>query len=306
MKLFSKASGLYLNINKCELFALKDGDITSIDDIRVKDKVNYLGVVITKNQQERCHLNFEPRIKKAQNKFHAWLQRDLSLKGRVLLSKAEGISRLVYAASSLPLDNRTAKSIDQMLLNFLWRNRIHYIRKSVVFNKYKHGGLEFLDFSTLNNVFKMKWLKYFLKNDTSIWNFIPRFVFNQIGGLPFLLVCSYQVNKIPLKLSNYHKQVLLSWKMAYKHNFSPHRYYIWNNGDILHKNKSLFLQNWFDNKVCLVSQLLTSSGHFLSYQDFCAKYAFSVTLKFSKVIKSIPLGAVTVQWSSPFKLYLCC
>lgn len=33
---FSKASGLYLNLNKCELFALKSCDITSINNVVLK------------------------------------------------------------------------------------------------------------------------------------------------------------------------------------------------------------------------------------------------------------------------------
>lgn len=271
--ILSKASGLHLNLNKCELFALKNCDITSIDNIRVKSQINYLGIVITKNQQERCLLNFDPRIKKAKNKFNLWLQRDLSLKGRALLSKAEGISRLVYAASSLAVDSKTLKTIDQILFNFLWKNRTHYIRKSVVLNTCKNGGLNFLDFSTLNCIFKINWLKYFLKNDATMWNFIPKFVFNNIGGLPFLLVCNYQTNKIPLKLSEYHKQALLSWKLAFKHNFSPHRYYIWNNGDILHNRKSVFLQNWVDKNILIVPQLMSPEGHLLGHHEFCEKYS---------------------------------
>lgn len=130
------------------------------------------------------------------------------MKGRVLLSKAEGIARLVYVASSPFLDNITAKKIDQLLFNFLWKNRIHYIRKSVVINSCKNGGLDFLDFSTFNNMFKINWLKHFLKNDSSMWNFIPKYVFNQISGLPFILVCNYKINKIPVKLSDFHEQAL--------------------------------------------------------------------------------------------------
>lgn len=153
-EIFSKASGLCLNLKKCELFALKECAVSSINSIPVKEKVNYLGIVVTKNHQERGDLNFNPMIKKAEGKFNRWLQRDLSLKGCVLLSKVEGISRLIYVASSLYLDNRTTKRIDQMLFKFLWKNRVHYIRKSVVVNSCKNGGLDFLDFSTLNNVFK--------------------------------------------------------------------------------------------------------------------------------------------------------
>ena len=207
-------------------------------------------------------------MKKAESRFNQWLQRDLSLRGRVLLSKAEGISRLIYAASSLALDSKTIKKIDQMLFNFLWKNRIHYIRKSVVINSRKNGGLDFLDFGSLNNVFKINWLKSFFKNDSSLWNFIPKFVFNQIGGLPYLLVCNYQINKIPLKLSEFHKQVLLAWKIIYKHNFSPQKYYLWNNGDILHNKKSLFLRNWFERDIDTVAQLLSSDGLLMSYEEF--------------------------------------
>lgn len=54
INIFSNAWGLCLNLNKCELFAIKSGDITSIDGIPVKEKVNYLGILITKDQHERC------------------------------------------------------------------------------------------------------------------------------------------------------------------------------------------------------------------------------------------------------------
>lgn len=45
INIFSNASGLCLNLNKCELFAIKSCDITSIDGIPVKEKVNYLGIL---------------------------------------------------------------------------------------------------------------------------------------------------------------------------------------------------------------------------------------------------------------------
>jgi len=41
-------------------------------------------------------------------------------------------------------------NIDQILFNFLWKNCVHYIRKSVVLNSLKTGGLDFLDFNKHN------------------------------------------------------------------------------------------------------------------------------------------------------------
>ena len=203
---FSKASGLCLNINKCELLAVKNCDVCSICNITVSDEVKYLGLIITKNQKTRSTLNFTQIIQNTKKKKNQWLQRDLSLKGRVLITKAEGISRLTYAAISLHLDNKISKAVDQMLFNFIWKNRTHYIRKSIVMNNYESGGLNFLDFKTLNNTFKINWAKKFIKNPTSIWNFIPHHIFSRFGGFHFILSCNYNVGKLPVKLSVFHKQ----------------------------------------------------------------------------------------------------
>lgn len=220
-------------LKKCELLAIKDCPANTICNISVKQDVTYLGLLISKDQKSRWSSNFTPIIQKTLKKFNQWLQRDLSLKGRVLITKAEGISRLTYAALSLHLDKKMSKDIDRMLFNFIWKNRTHYIRKTVVMNKYESGGLNVLDFSTLNNTFKINWAKHFLKNPTSIWNFIPYRIFSHFGGFNFILNCNYSVEKVPVKLSSFQKQVLLAWTLIYKHNFSPHKYLIWNNRDIL-------------------------------------------------------------------------
>ncbi len=77
-------------------------------------------------------------------------------------------------------------------------------------NTTENGGLNFLDFTTLNYTFKINWIKQFKKKTTSIWNFIPHCIFSQVGGLHFLLLCNYNISKLPLKLSSFHKQMLLS------------------------------------------------------------------------------------------------
>jgi len=193
INLFSKASGLNLNLSKCELMSIKDCTTPSFYNIPVKSVVTYLGIVVSKDQVNRCTLNFDPVIVKAQRRFNLWLQRDLTLRGRALLAKAEGISRLTYPALSLNVDNKMCRSVDKILFNFIWKNKIHYVKKSVIMNTYDKGGLNFLDFSSLNNTFKINWLRHFLCNPNSIWNFIPNYYFSKLGGLPFLLVCNYNI-----------------------------------------------------------------------------------------------------------------
>lgn len=115
-----------------------------------------------------------------------------------------------------------------------------------------------------------------MKNRESIWNVFPNYIFNSIGGIHFLLKCNFSVDKIPVKLAGYHRQALLAWNLIYKHNFSPHSYCIWNNKDILFKNKSLFYHTWFNEGIIWVKQLINSNGYLLSYTEFLDKFKIPV------------------------------
>ncbi len=146
-------------------------------------------------------------------------------------------------------------------------------------NTYDKGGLNFLDFSTLSYTIKINWLKQFRKNPVSLWNFIPNYVFSQFGGLDFLLLCNYKIDKLPAILSAFHRQVLLAWSLIFKHNFSPHRYFIWNNCNVLYKSKSIFFQSWFDKNILLISQLMNAQGLLFSYKEFLDHFQFPVSPK---------------------------
>jgi len=137
MEKFSMASGLRLNINKCEIISIKDCVKSSICNIPVKSELVHLGITITKDPKKRTLLNFDPIIQRTRKKMNQWLIRDLSLRGRTLLSKAEGLSRLTYPALSLHVDKKHITEIDKLLINFLWKNRTHHVKKSVLTNPYE-------------------------------------------------------------------------------------------------------------------------------------------------------------------------
>ncbi len=104
----SCASGLKLNVSKCEIMPVHDLNNDSIENIPIKSTVKYLGIYITKNLLARQHLNFSSRIVKSKNIIDSRL-RDLTLYGRVILSKAEGLSHFVYPSISLFVENKVSK-----------------------------------------------------------------------------------------------------------------------------------------------------------------------------------------------------
>ncbi len=123
----SCASGLNLNVSKCEIMPVHDLNNDSIENIPIKSTVKYLGIYITKNLLARQHLNFSSRIVKSKNIIDSRL-RDLTLYGRVILSKAEGLSHFVYPSLSLFVENKVAKEIN-IFLKFVWKNKLHKLKR---------------------------------------------------------------------------------------------------------------------------------------------------------------------------------
>lgn len=291
---FSKASGLNLNIKKCEILPLnQNSDVASVCNIPLKSTVKYLGMQITKDQNDLEKLNIWDKVHKCSNFLNNWSQRDLSILGRILLTKTESISRLIYPAYSIGVPNSAIKSINQINFNFIWKRKTHYIRQGNLIKSYEEGGLQAIDFDSLNGTLKINWLRSFVKNPNNVCFFIPEIIFSKLGGINFLLTCDFNVKKLPIHLSSFHQQVLLYWRLIYKHNFSPHNTPIWNCQFITTRYKSLFLQKWFEKGIWSLMHILNDSGNLMSFEEFSAKYSLQTEKKnFVKVIKAIPQNII--------------
>lgn len=286
---FSEASGLTLNRNKCELMAIHDCDLSEAYNIPIKSCVKYLGINITKDAAVSESLNIQSKINQCKSKLCSWLQRDLTVFGRVYLTKMESLARCIYPAYSMAIPEKVIKAINQLNFNFIWKNKIHYIKKSDIVKEYKEGGLNAIDFHCLNAVLKVKWLKSFLTEKDSIWFCLSKGLFNKIGGIEFVLRCDFNADKLPIKLSSFHKQVLLSWKLMYNHNFTPHQTPLWNNRYVLCNRKSVFLQHWMDKGVWSLRHLMDDHGNWLPFENFCALHnILCQRSEFKKILKAIP------------------
>lgn len=287
---FSEASGVMLNTDKCEIMALHDHPAQAICNIKVKTEVKYLGITITKKRETREKENIGKNIEKFKSILNSWLQRDTTIFGRVLLTKMESLSRAVFPASSLEISDRMIQQINRVNFNFIWKNKCHNIRKADTVKSIEDGGLNAIDFAVMNGALKLKWLNSFIRCKDSFWFCIPRAVFSKMGGIDFLLQCDYDICKLPTKLSDFHQQVLLYWKLLFCHNFTPHNTPLWNNRYILCNKKSFFLKTWMEKGVWSITQLIDDTGEFLNYADLCNKFSFNFPIKdYNKVKRSVPI-----------------
>ncbi len=221
-----------------------------------------------------------------------WLMRDLTIFGRIILSKAEGISKLTYPCHSLYISSNNINKANSVIFQFLWRNKTHYLRRSQLAKDYENGGVKALDFEAMVGTFRINWIKACLSQPDSMWFHIPRSLFSKLGGLEFFLKCDFEVGKISVKLSDFHKQILNFWKLFFKHNFSPHRSTLWNNRAILFNRKSMFKKSWFEKGIVFVTDLLDDTGTIIDFISFLNKYDLNCHAEFMKVCKAIPLPLI--------------
>lgn len=122
---FFKASGLIINVSKCEILPLHNLNDKVISNIPVRSSVKYLGFLVTKDVTERQNLNFSSRLKKTKALLNCW-----SVYGRVLLSKTEGLSRSVYHSLSIYVKNFYSKDINYLFYSFIWKNKSQRLKGS--------------------------------------------------------------------------------------------------------------------------------------------------------------------------------
>lgn len=154
---FSKVAGLKLNVDKCEILALRNQQAHSISNIKIKTVVKYLGIVVTRNKELREKENIHKNITKCKTMLNSWLRRDITIFGRVLLLKMESLSRVIHPAFSLKVYDKMVQLINNVNFKFIWKNKCQYIRKADMVKNLEEGGLGAIDFSAMNGALKLKW-----------------------------------------------------------------------------------------------------------------------------------------------------
>ncbi len=123
----------------------------------------------------------------------------------------------------------------------------------------------------------MNWLKLILHSQT-----LCGFTYREPD---LLLKCEFEVNKISIKLSNLHKQVLHFWKMIFTHNFSPHGSTLWNNREITFNKKSVLKNEWYEKGILFVYDVLDCNGNPSDYLTFLENFHCSYS-EFQKIIEA--------------------
>ena len=119
---------------------------------------NMLGVTIANDMRECTTNNFENVITKMQATMDKWMNRQLTIMGRILILNTLCESLFVYKLTVLSdINAAMIQKIDKISTNFLWKGKKARIAKETLKASKSNAGLRMFDISKKQTALKVQW-----------------------------------------------------------------------------------------------------------------------------------------------------
>ena len=120
------------------------------------EQFSLLGVNISLNMQQMIDENYEHKILEMKNTIKQWSTRKLTVFGRITVVKTLVILKITHLLISWPNPpERTLKHINTILFKFVWQNKPDRIKRVILVQDNKKGGLKMLDIINLTTALKL-------------------------------------------------------------------------------------------------------------------------------------------------------
>ncbi|MCE2674445.1 MAG: hypothetical protein LW635_12790, partial [Microcystis sp. 53598_E5] len=171
-KIFSKLSGIELNVDKTEILKMnQNSNIAQFipSNIRIgntviktSESLKICGITFSNNTDIEYQHNILEKISKLEKQIIRWLPRFLSLEGKLTIVKTFGLSQLIYSLQICEIKEVEIKLVERIIFRFLWNKKWlgniapDRIKRNVLKLPYEWGGLGAPDISVLNMALKTK------------------------------------------------------------------------------------------------------------------------------------------------------
>ena len=256
LKEFESISGLKINVEKTEAMWLNPRETKqTIYNIRIKQSVKLLGLIIHHDSDEMEKLNLETKLTEMSNTFKVWRQRNLTIYGRILLAKSLGASKLCHIASVIEISDFYIKRIESCLYAFIWNGKNDKVKRNILISDYEKGGLNMVHFKSVCEKYKLKWIQKCLNPESAGWKSILQYYLTPYGGIDLFLRSTYDVSEL-LFIPNFYRSIFKTWKwFITKLKGTRKNPFIWNNECIKINNATTFKAGTFKCGLWYISDL---------------------------------------------------
>jgi hypothetical protein len=282
---FYLSSGLKLNINKTILVQL-GGERAQVrlSDFLINmglewcvDPFRYLGIYFHHDELLMEYKNYRHRLENMKNLTRIWLQRDLSLKGKITIVKSLAVSQLIFPLYLLNIPKWVIDEANKIIYRFLWNEKMDKVKRTTIQRPISEGGLNMTDLDYSAKTLKIKWIFRLLDNEGAKWANIPLMYFHNLNLRSFCQT-NYCETYIPSRLPWFYKQCLIALSEIKPHNILTINQVLnenlWYNKEITSKREPYLYMNWLIKGILKVGDILDANNEFLSSDALKAKYNF--------------------------------
>jgi hypothetical protein len=305
LNIFEEYAGLKLNKTKTEAMWLgKNINNTNTEVLGLKwvKKVHSLGIFFSYDTDYVIQKNFTDKAKDFKRVLDMWLQRDLSLIGKILILKSLAFSKIIYQSGVMTVPPKFINQITSIAYDFIWNYKPDKIRRKTLISEYEKGGLKMLDIKEFLKAQKAMWVKRLLSPDNASWKAIPKlYLQNFLGTNTFK--CNIGKIEKPQEYLDFYWQILQNWnELKQEINIESsamdiRRECIWFNQEIKINNEYINWKDWQDKGVNIIHDIVDKEGVFISEQMLEQKYGIkSDTMRYNSIKVAIP-----VKWKRKLK-----
>ena len=298
IEFFSKRTGFWINYDKTTVYrigAIKNSVAKFYTKQKVKwiendDSINVLGVEITKNMGMLQKLNFQPLIEKAQGIFQQWLNRGLSLIGKIMIINTLVASLFIYKMTVLPrMSELYINRLHEIINKFIWNNKKPKIPPETLQLPKENGGLGLINFRNKDHALKASWVKLLLTDSMTR-------IFAENALQPLLQqkiwLCNIAPNDVLCSFKpSFWRDVLESWSLInHKEPQLPEEIssqIIWYNSYIRINDKPIFWSIPYNNDLIELGQIYHATGGLLPCEICCKMFSLT-TMQWNSLTSAIP------------------
>ena len=135
LDLFKDCSGLKLNESKSEAMWLGRNASRTDTPFEVQwpqRPIWALGTAFSYNSVLNEQENFLQKINKIKTLFNIWLQRDLSLYGKITIAEALGLSKLIFSSVSIHTPPHVIDIVNKLIADFIWNGKKPKLKRNTL------------------------------------------------------------------------------------------------------------------------------------------------------------------------------
>ena len=294
---FERSTGFKINYNKTTIYRI--GSIKqSIAKLYTKkeivwptDKINVLGVWVTKEKSEACNVNYAETMSKVKATLETWKKRSLSLFGKILIVNSLVGSLFVYKMTVLPkIPKHTVNAFNKLISAFIWNDKRPKIPLALLQANKDEGGLGLVNLEQKDRSLKIGWLQI-IASDTLIKQFCELNLESTLGQ--DIWKCNINSADVIKNFKDtFWRDVLEAWsKINYIHEPEEQSViasqFLWLNSHIKSNGNMLKNVKAYKEGLTCVAQLYSPQGEVMSFEFLCKMFNLMI-MEINQIFAALP------------------